>query len=663
MSQYIETNKKPKSPKPYINQQKTVINTKPRQDEQKRNIAKAYDEKNIANKGYNLAIELKLYNADDWNAFFKSYIIDPFENSKNYLKDKNNYTQLIPKLISDKILKQNSKDPLFLTNGNLNLFDQFKVQLKMKDNNDYEADTSDYDNICLEELFSSSTTKRDFDNFNKCNANVAGMYYRENINKKLPFKNFKTMYKCVENARLLRMLECFYAICEYYCLESGEEPVKYEKGTDGNEYIYVPKNIENKYNQLINDPKYEKAKYLIVDPSSLDYKKYGLVVNNQENCFERGKYVKYSTLILDEQSNSLNQTQYTIISMTLSDLDKQKIYEKIVNAFDEPFSSKYDSYFYSDNDGVNGNYNLLKGSYDRSRKAKLFEEEKIPSPADINQTAIGDCYFLAALISLLNSKNYGYEHIKKLFKKEDDSHVEISLYRASSKDNSNESDIDENGNIVKLHETKLAILPKSFLPGASKSKLWVNMLEKAYVAFNLNADTIQAKMDSRIDPDFQYFSNKTRNMSDIEGGFGIHAFMALTGEVFYSYYNDKTITKYTDGKKNYRGISNYITNSNNMNAISSEDIVNFIDQKVNGGCPVAIAFIKKIDGYLCDKYGKQKSFLPIKIYKNHMYSVYSVVVLKNNVQYVILINPWNGSEFIRCKGSDVADNFDTIDTK
>lgn len=266
----------------------------------------------------------------------------------------------------------------------------------------------------------------------------------------------------------------------------------------------------------------------------------------------------------------------------------------------------------------------------RSAAEPLFMHE--PSVNDIQQTNIGDCYLLAALISLVNSPKYGPDFIMNMMRDNGNGTVTVKLYRPSS-DPSN-SEIDKNGNVTSLHEIFVNV-DKHGLINNQKSSLWVQILEQAYAI--IGGNFLFYKLDGIYNntySDYLNLKNQTREITDIEGGRNVtNAFMSLTGDLSYCYYSNVEFF----GNRNFRSLD-YYSNQNG-------GIINFIKKALDNKLPVTIGF--KDEFYALNN---------CKVFKKHGYSIEKI-----NNKNMHLINPHSNNKFVVCKIEDVEKNLEKID--
>lgn len=252
-------------------------------------------------------------------------------------------------------------------------------------------------------------------------------------------------------------------------------------------------------------------------------------------------------------------------------------------------------------------------------KKPLFLHE--PCEDDINQGAIGDCYFMASIISVLNSKKYGPKFIMKMMRENEDGRtVTVRLYRASKGNDTSEFDIVNN--IVSLHPVyvnvhKLGVLQKP------RSATWVQVLERAYASIGGNFVKYKAHNEGLEGKNYEdTYKGTTRKIKDLEGGQGIYSLMTLTGNVAYRYGKDLNMFSYNDRKLS-----------------DNNDLLPEIQNAVNNNQPITIGFIDEVSQV------QDKDDKPL-ILSCHEYSI--VGIEGDNVDNTILIlkNPHKGGENI-----------------
>ena len=286
-------------------------------------------------------------------------------------------------------------------------------------------------------------------------------------------------------------------------------------------------------------------------------------------------------------------------------------------------------------------------------KKPLFVHE--PCENDVNQRFIGDCYFMASLISLLNSKKYGPKFIMKMMRENEDGRtVTVRLYRASKGNDTSEFDIVNN--IVSLHPVyvnvhKLGVLQKP------RSATWVQVLERAYASIGGNFVKYKAHDEGLEGKNYEdTYKGTTRKIKDLEGGQAIYSLMTLTGNLAYRYGKDLNMFSYNDRKLS-----------------DNNDLLPEIQNAVNNNQPITIDFtddVLSVDKVLPeqDKDGK-----PLVI-PQHEYSIVGIEGDNVNNTILILKNPHKGGEnisisfnkYVECikhihKINDLEENFNDLD--
>ena len=143
--------------------------------------------------------------------------------------------------------------------------------------------------------------------------------------------------------------------------------------------------------------------------------------------------------------------------------------------------------------------------------AELFPNGADPDPNDIRQTNLGDCYLQSALMSIATSRP---QYFKTIMRDQGDT-VTVRLYRV---DKTNQDDPQYTAQYIKVEKS----IPQSSTGSQlyNRGKLWVKMMQKAYVAGRF-AGSLQ---------DEAKIQNQTTSYSNIRGGFEGHVFEVLMGK-------------------------------------------------------------------------------------------------------------------------------------
>lgn len=262
-------------------------------------------------------------------------------------------------------------------------------------------------------------------------------------------------------------------------------------------------------------------------------------------------------------------------------------------------------------------------------KQNLFDHS--PKTDDIHQTDLGDCYFLASLISILNNPS-GPNYIMNMMRDMGDGTVVVRLYKVDEKN------IDIQTETMKPHPVHVRVSKRGLIDN-TKSALWVQILEQAYALIrgNFLATKYYSKINLKIAPQNQYDINQynfykndvigcNRKINDIITGGAYFALITLTGSEYIEEIRPNTNNDFSD-------LNNKLKNTNKnsiFTMVFSKDFSSDVYKKDNN------SFIPNF----------YKNF---NFYKNHEYSL---VGYDDSVKYYIVINPWKGNKIIYLPETD-----------
>ena len=264
----------------------------------------------------------------------------------------------------------------------------------------------------------------------------------------------------------------------------------------------------------------------------------------------------------------------------------------------------------------------------------LFVNGDEPKASDVKQGLARDCYLMAILISLCDSKT-GRESIKKCFVNKEtflkDNYVKIRLYKVQlTYDHSKEQKrilAKKNGRtIIKLDKSELGEIK---FPNCeisfhnAKNVPWVKLLEKAFTVYRTNSFVDYDKNNKDIDEQLKSivihwnnYGEKEVKILNIEEGYGNIVSCAITGCNAYSCEKNN---------ENYKNDKDY------------KNLFETIKKKLNKGLPVTVSK-KNSDS------------------RRHLYSVCSVNE-ENGEKTIVIRNPYNGDKEIGMNFSKFASDY------
>lgn len=222
---------------------------------------------------------------------------------------------------------------------------------------------------------------------------------------------------------------------------------------------------------------------------------------------EREEFAECYAEVLNYAGHYNEMTNGTLVVPEMTEEQKSKIItvKKEINVVSKYSREQIEVYFRQKN--------VVSARFGYSDKldAPLFPHE--PTPDDIMQGNVGDCYFIAALASVAANNP---QMIRDMMKDNGDGTVTVRLYdeKKNGKLEPIYVNVEKSTPVYKLGMTNGSEVRSSI--GAHGS-LWVQMLEKAFAAANIHRSNKKR------------FSETMRSYSDIESGFGDLAFRVLAG--------------------------------------------------------------------------------------------------------------------------------------
>lgn len=290
------------------------------------------------------------------------------------------------------------------------------------------------------------------------------------------------------------------------------------------------------------------------------------------------------------------------------------------------------------------NYSGEERNFTDVKDIPLFLHD--PSPDDITQGVIGDCWLVSTLSAVCVNNP---QLIRDMMRDNEDGTVTVRLYA------------EKNNSYVPYYVTVDKSVPESKIlttdGGDSKGiignrgAIWVQMIEKAYAASGLHKGSFNA-------------SNKTMTMSNINAGFTANAMNALFGglnvdnkDIHKIKSDDEFFQSIKDAIEEKRVITtgtNSFRNSSELYERYKEKIEEYKKIKKKSPSEKEKKKIAKEVSYgLAVKDVSSISLLGIS-YSNHAYTV-TKAIEKDGEKYVVVRNP-NGKEFYNALGQSADDN-------
>lgn len=335
-------------------------------------------------------------------------------------------------------------------------------------------------------------------------------------------------------------------------------------------YLDVIKDLEDTYSQFKNDFIKLKDVTNLKDLAKLFTriehefsKKYNLYI--KKTIFEKNKNNDLYLFL------SLNEKTLNFIETILDCVTKKLTNEKWIIGLDE-------EYF---------NRKVYKDAHELEpipEGVKIFPEGRLQH--QVKQSEIGDCYLMAALISLAKKNPEAIKDcfVQGLDKIEEEDDIDIRFFRM----------VEDKDGLKKIPITitinkKKVIAVKGIKDGA----LWPKLIEKAYAIY-------RRKGYDLMHSDFK----------NLKGGISSSVMFAITGKKVY-----------------FADIEDFVDEKSN-------NIIDTIKEKLDENVAVTCSFKRRFT--IFDK----KSSEMIKIYPNH---AYAIVGVNEERKYIRLINPWKKS--------------------
>ncbi len=163
-------------------------------------------------------------------------------------------------------------------------------------------------------------------------------------------------------------------------------------------------------------------------------------------------------------------------------------------------------------------------------KPNAFIFPHIPCIEDIKQTHLGDCYFLAALMSIVKNEP---KDIMNMMRDNLNGTATVRLYNPHFNDKGN----------FTYSTPKYIAVPKPIYEDEDSTNyfntIWVKILERAFaiIGGNFKKDKACATQDSSQSSNYDTLRNKTRSINNIASGASSYAFMVLTGKGYTIFKN------------------------------------------------------------------------------------------------------------------------------
>lgn len=281
--------------------------------------------------------------------------------------------------------------------------------------------------------------------------------------------------------------------------------------------------------------------------------------------------------------------------------------------------------------GKNAKKNVVNETYKYIRKDNLPLFPHEPSPDDIMQGSIGDCWLVSTLSAICVNNP---QAIRDMIKDNMDGTVTVRLYA------------EKNDSYVPYYITVEKTVPQKETRKtngqvvnrtvANNTSLWVQMIEKAYAASGLHIGKFNSK-------------NKAMNMENIKGGFNSRAVNALFGGLNVDHKeidNIKSDHEFFLAVKDAVAEKRIITSSTTQFSRSSNHMYEKYKEKVDE--------YKRINKRAPDEEEKKNMAeeasygLPVRsisdfsslgiTYENHAYTVVNAIE-KNGEKYIVIRNP------------------------